>query len=82
MRESIDAKAVRLLGVGQVTILRVDVTNPSRTVAARVVGDHGTYRVAHEANRWTCSCPAPARCSHCEAVRRVVPEPGRVEVPA
>jgi hypothetical protein len=73
MHESVDAKARRLLGSGAVTVLRCDVTNPSRTVDARVEGDHGTYRVAQEAGWWACSCRAMGRCSHCIAVRLVTP---------
>lgn len=59
---TIEEKAERLLLTGSVTIVAYH---------ALVKGDHGTYAVIREGNRWRCTCPARKKCSHIEAVERV-----------
>ena len=73
-RESVPAKAVRLLCEGRVSILRVD----DRRVEAIARGDTATfYRVTFAAGRWACDCQALSRCSHPLAVQRVAIVPER-----
>ena len=68
MRESLDAKARRLLAGGR---LKVVEASPGGRVRASVVGDHGGYAVARdEEGLWSCDCPARvAWCSHVLARR-------------
>lgn len=60
---TITEKAERLLLEGHV---RVPVV---REVVVK--GDHDTYYVVREGDRWRCTCPARKKCSHIEAVERV-----------
>lgn len=60
---TIEEKAERLLVTKAVTIERV--------LVATVRGDHDTYTVFREKDRWRCTCPSRVRCSHIEAVERV-----------
>lgn len=76
-RETVEAKAGRLLVSGRVWIERVE----ADLVAARVMGDTGAHDVVWSAeDGWWCSCPASVqRCSHVLAVELVAdpdPEPG------
>ena len=67
MRESIPAKAARLLAEGAVHVQRADGVR----IAASVQGDHGRYVVACDGERWACSCPAWKSCAHVRAVELV-----------
>ena len=71
MRESVDAKAVRLLSTGRVHVLH----SGCDRVVARVQGDHGVYAVVGGGDLpLRCECPAAQRfmrCSHLIAVERV-----------
>jgi hypothetical protein len=73
-RESIEAKAGRLLLAGRVRVLEVI---PGRALVD-VAGDSGTWRVSYRRGRWACPCPAPAwrRCSHLAAAELVCGRPG------
>ena len=68
-RETIPAKARRLLAEGRVTVTRV----VGDVVDAVCAGDTGVYQLGHDPARgWWCSCPVrPGRCSHVEALRLV-----------
>ena len=70
MTVGIEAKAVRLLGQGAVTVRRVT----DEEVIASVRGDHGNHLVAWRVSGdWQCSCKSWRRvCSHIAAVERVV----------
>lgn len=69
MRESVEAKAARLLVAGALSVVEVV---PGGRVRAVVDGDHDRYHVVWEAGEWSCSCPARGACSHLEALRLVV----------
>ena len=70
MRETVVAKAGRLLTSGRVCVVELDGSGHGR---ARVDGDHGRYDVELDGNsRPRCSCPAWGRCSHARAVGLVV----------
>ena len=77
MRENAEAKAVRLLTCGRLTVEWLDAT----TIRGTCRGDSGeVYRVGYEPDTgWTCDCPAFGRCSHLIALQRValVPSPRR-----
>jgi hypothetical protein len=66
-RESIEAKARRLLEAGNVEVVKIQ---PRRRLVL-VTGDTGTHRVLWQATvgDWLCSCPTPpkVRCSHIAA---------------
>lgn len=62
-----EAKADRLLAAGSVDVLEVGAPH----VLARVVADHGVYRVEHD-GRWRGDCPAVGPCSHAIATSKVV----------
>lgn len=67
-RERYQAKGVRLLAEGRVSILEVV---PSTSVLATVRGDSAAvYVVRFDAGSWWCTCPAASRCSHVFAVQR------------
>jgi len=78
VRETIDDKALRLLGAGKVVILH----SGCDRVVARVEGDHAVYAViGGGALPLRCECKAAEhhmRCSHLIAVERVtsIPVPG------
>jgi hypothetical protein len=77
-RESMDAKAARLLADGRLTVARVN----HDQVLALCQGDSGqVWQLGYERGRgWRCSCPARAwgrHCSHLAALMRVVERPGR-----
>ena len=59
---TITEKADRLLLTKAITI---------QATTATVKGDHDTYLLVRETDRWRCTCPARKRCSHIEAVERV-----------
>ena len=61
----ITEKAERLLLQGHVTVRVI------RGETVLVKGDHDTYSVVRERDRWRCTCPSRKRCSHIEAVERV-----------
>jgi uncharacterized Zn finger protein len=61
-RDSVDAKARRLLTEGRVTILRAS----PQEFAAQVRGDHaGLYACGYSGGRWYCACPHSARTTFC-----------------
>jgi hypothetical protein len=67
-RETVDAKARRLLAEGRVLIVRVRLD----FVIAIVQGDSDSYDVRHDPSGWSCSCPVRRpECSHIAAVRLV-----------
>jgi uncharacterized Zn finger protein len=69
-RETMIAKAVRLLRDGRLTVLRVDGDH----VEAECAGDTGTYRLGHDPGRpggWWCTCPARRTCAHLAALHLV-----------
>lgn len=68
-RESVPAKATRLLASRRVHLIAAD----NDHVRAVVLGDTGLPRqVTRDPDGWACSCPAYGpRCSHIAAVRRV-----------
>jgi uncharacterized Zn finger protein len=71
-RENAQAKAIRLLVQGRVSIIRAD----EHGIDALVKGDTAAfYRVSFR-GRWTCNCDALSRCSHALAVQRVTIAPG------
>lgn len=75
-RETLEQKAERYLISGRLTIRLV---TPER-IEAHCKGDSGhAYRLTHENDIWSCSCPARGRCCHLTALKRVVVRPG-VEV--
>ena len=68
MHENAEAKGVRYLGEGRLTILRVD----ERQIEAVCFGDSGeVYRLGYHPGSWWCDCPALGRCSHMTALMRV-----------
>lgn len=70
IRETLTAKAARLLAEGKLTVLRVDRDH----VHAECTGDHGVYRLGHNPKRpggWWCDCPARRECAHLVALRLV-----------
>jgi len=73
-RQTVEAKAGRLLVAGRVRVLEVI---PGRAIV-QVDGDTGRWTVAYRRGRWACPCPAPAwrRCSHLAAAELVVGRPG------
>ena len=72
-RESVEQKAQRYLVSGRLT---VRLATPER-VEAHVKGDSGhVYRLTHEDDIWSCSCPAKTRCAHLVALKRVVTRSG------
>jgi len=77
MRESVPAKATRLLVTGAVCIVQAD----GLTVSAVVQGDTGAWDVEYEDGHWACSCPAYKPCSHIRAVE-LVATPAREAVAA
>lgn len=64
--EGSEAKADRLIAEGKVEIL----TDEPDSVAARVRGDNGDYRVTGGRGGFSCSCRTVSRCSHLVAVLR------------
>ena len=72
-RESVAAKAGRLLLDGRVHVVEVG----RRRVHALVDGTEGRYVVVYAAGGWLCSCPHPGRCSHRAAVELVTDPLGR-----
>lgn len=76
-RETLEAKAARLLADGRLTVLEV---GPG-LVRAECAGDRGLYRLGFWRGSWGCSCPAWAYghrpCAHLHALRLVVLEPTR-----
>jgi uncharacterized Zn finger protein len=70
MRENADAKAVRLLTCGRLTVEWLDTV----TIRAICRGDSGeVYALGYSPDRgWWCDCPAFGRCSHLLALMRVV----------
>lgn len=69
-RESVEAKADRLLAEGRLTIERAD---PHGVVVARCQGDHGEYMLGYDvkAKEWRCGCVARKECSHIVALKKV-----------
>jgi uncharacterized Zn finger protein len=76
-RETVEAKAARLLVDGRVRVLSVS----EHRIDASVAGDHDRYRVRLTTHRRLCSCPSWRGCSHLAAVERVVDSvaPGEAE---
>jgi uncharacterized Zn finger protein len=75
-RESLEAKAARLLAAGRLRVLQVD----ARQIRATCQGDSGkTYRLGWWRGSFGCSCPAGqlsrADCAHLLALKRVVAAP-------
>jgi hypothetical protein len=67
-REDVQAKAVRLVGSGRVTLRSL---GPD-LIAARVRGDSAqVYNVGWDPDGWRCDCEAVTRCSHIRAVQLV-----------
>jgi uncharacterized Zn finger protein len=64
MRESIDAKASRLLANGAV---HVHSANEDQVIA-RVRGESGIHDVEWNRGEWSCTCLARGVCSHERAV--------------
>jgi hypothetical protein len=73
VRETVAAKAHRLLASGQLTVTRVD----GHRVSATCAGDTGRYTLSFERGEWSCSCPAYRDCSHLEALKLVTRQPER-----
>jgi hypothetical protein len=70
MRETIDAKARRLLVETRVRIIDCDEENG--VIAAEVRGDCRLYSAGRDAEGWFCSCAArTANCAHVRALRLV-----------
>jgi hypothetical protein len=74
-RESLEAKAARLLAAGALTVLEV---GPA-VIRAHCQGDSGrAWRLGWYRGRWGCQCPAGqfgGACAHLRALRLVVAEP-------
>jgi uncharacterized Zn finger protein len=71
-RESVPAKARRLLAEARLTIRRVD----GPVIAAECRGDSASvYRLGYDRGRWYCGCPAVGRCSHVAALMLVTLTP-------
>lgn len=64
-------KAERLLVTGRVLI-----ACGNDGLTATVEGDHGTYMLVREGDRFRCTCPARRTCAHAVAVERVTEKPG------
>jgi hypothetical protein len=77
-REDVDAKALRLLAAGRVTITQVY----PRWIQASVDGDTGRYLVQYRKGRWSCTCASFTRCSHRTAVELVTVPLGPATVQA
>ncbi|MCH7667575.1 MAG: hypothetical protein IIC71_00005 [Acidobacteria bacterium] len=68
MTETTESKAKRLLATGHLTVRSLTVD----TIAATIIGDHGTYKVGCDPSGWHCDCPARTRtCSHITALQTV-----------
>ena len=68
MRESKEAKAVRLLAEGSVKIVGANTTK----VYALVAGDTADYEIQGYKDQFGCSCANVKNdCSHIEAVKKV-----------
>lgn len=68
-------KAFLMLVEGRVRVTFV----ANNVIHATVTGDNGSYFVDYglsRAQRWHCSCPARADCSHMRAVQQVTTEKG------
>lgn len=70
-RESAETKGRRLLVEGRVVVEAVD----SRRIVASVRGSGAIHQVSYEPGGWSCSCPAPGRCSHLVALQLVCVAP-------
>ncbi len=68
-RETVPAKAARLLSSGSVRVVEVDGSGHG---CARVAGDHDRYVVTIDEHGRRCTCPAWKPCSHSLAVELVV----------
>ena len=69
MRESTDAKAVRMLAEGRLCVALIA---RDGTIEAAAEGDSGTYELGWTAERgWYCGCPASVECSHIKALHLV-----------
>lgn len=63
-----EQRVARLITQGRVTFSTVQ---PARVVASVQTGPR-LFTVRLRDGSWSCSCPTDARCSHLEAVRRLV----------
>ena len=65
-KEGAQAKAVRLLAEGRVSVRLIH----RGRLFAHVKGDSATYGVIWQRGHWRCECPAGAsRCAHVRAVQ-------------
>jgi len=70
-RETVEAKAVRLLAAGRLTVLFAD----ARRARAVCEGDSGRYDLGLDRGQWWCECPSARACSHLLALQRVTVQP-------
>ncbi len=73
-RESTDEKAARLLTSGNLKVIERTI-GPS-SIRALCRGDHDTYALGWDGERWHCSCPARTDCAHLRALWLVTVKQG------
>jgi uncharacterized Zn finger protein len=70
VRESARAKSLRYLTEHRLRVL--ECSEDAGTLSAEVRGDGRIYVVAHDAEGWSCSCPALSEnCAHVLACKSV-----------
>jgi uncharacterized Zn finger protein len=80
-RESMEAKAVRLLAEGRLRVVLVD----GERIEARVRGSEADHSVGYQRGGWWCDCEAHRfgrRCSHLAALQLVTVRPAREQAAA
>jgi hypothetical protein len=77
-RETLEAKAGRLLAEGRLRVVLVD----AERIEARVRGSEAEHSVGYQRGGWWCDCEAARfgrRCSHLAALQLVTVRPVRRE---
>jgi hypothetical protein len=80
-RESVEAKAVRLLAEGRLRVVLVD----GERIEARVRDSEADHSVGYQRGGWWCDCEAHRfgrRCSHLAALQLVTVRPAREQATA
>jgi len=80
-RETLEAKAVRLLAEGRLRVVLVD----GQRIEARVLGLGAEHSIGYQRGGWWCDCEAHRfgrRCSHLAALQLVTVRPSREQAAA
>jgi len=80
-RETLEAKALRLLAEGRLRVVLVD----GQRIEARVRGSEADHSVGYQRGGWWCDCEAHRfgrRCSHLAALQLVTVRPAREQAAA